>query len=463
MMSNFKKAQKGNAQELENILKENIKDVYFMLKTMLGEGQKTESATVSIFKKILPQVFNKEINSDTELSSALIMEAAKYCKRILDKEYKAFKVPKNGNYLYSSYDDLSITQNDNMCGIVLKALPMFHKFVYLLRYIYNYETKQISEIIKINADTIDVILNAEEVHLGRIEIAAKNKGCLAKTINADEFHMKLLTMKNNADLPNNIVKTIFLMADKLSAPIKAKETKKKIKITLIAVLSLLIVGIIAGTFIHTNSFTSTEAIGGADGETDITITDNTNTEADISVTDSSNTGDMHDASSNEEFTHHADIQIENHGTITIGLNGNVAPKTVENFVKLANEGFYDGLTFHRIMDGFMMQGGDPNGDGTGGSDENVVGEFSENGYENNISHTRGTISMARSSDYDSGSSQFFIVHEDSTFLDGQYAAFGQVTEGMDIVDEICTKSNPTDDNGTIPKEEQPVISSITIR
>lgn len=111
----------------------------------------------------------------------------------------------------------------------------------------------------------------------------------------------------------------------------------------------------------------------------------------------------------------------------------------------------------------MMQGGDPNGDGTGGSGTTIAGEFSDNGYENNLSHTRGAVSMARSSDYDSASSQFFIVQEDSTYLDGQYAVFGYVTEGMDVVDAICESAQPTDDNGTIPAEEQPVITSITIR
>lgn len=134
-----------------------------------------------------------------------------------------------------------------------------------------------------------------------------------------------------------------------------------------------------------------------------------------------------------------------------------------NFVKLAQDGFYDGLTFWRIIDGFMMQGGDPKGNGTGGADETIKGEFSSNGVKNDISHTRGTISMARSSDPDSASSQFFIVQSDSTFLDGDYAAFGHVTEGMDVVDKICKDAAPTDDNGTIESEKQPVIESITIK
>ena len=166
-------------------------------------------------------------------------------------------------------------------------------------------------------------------------------------------------------------------------------------------------------------------------------------------------------SDKENYT--AVIDIENYGKITLTLDADAAPKTVDNFVKLAKSGFYDGLTFHRIMEGFMMQGSDPEGTGMGGSDETIVGEFSANGYENSISHIRGTVSMARNGyDYNSASSQFFIVHKDSTFLDGQYAAFGRVTDGMDVVDKVCEDSQPTDNNGTIPKSAQPVIKSITI-
>ena len=160
--------------------------------------------------------------------------------------------------------------------------------------------------------------------------------------------------------------------------------------------------------------------------------------------------------------HHADINIRDYGEIQVELDADTAPVTVTNFVKLVQDQFYDGLTFWRIMDGFMMQGGDPKGNGTGGSGETIKGEFSSNGVDNDISHTRGTISMARSTDPDSASSQFFIVQSDSTFLDGDYAAFGHVTEGMDIVDKICKEAKPTDDNGSIKADEQPVIESIRI-
>lgn len=165
----------------------------------------------------------------------------------------------------------------------------------------------------------------------------------------------------------------------------------------------------------------------------------------------------------EEGSCTAVIEVEGYGAITLALDASAAPLTTENFVSLAKEGFYDGLTFHRIIEGFMIQGGDPNGNGTGGSEQTIKGEFSQNGVENSLSHTRGAISMARSEDFDSASSQFFIVHEDSAFLDGAYAAFGYVTEGMEVVDAICADAQPIDGNGLIAPENQPVIRSVTIQ
>lgn len=156
------------------------------------------------------------------------------------------------------------------------------------------------------------------------------------------------------------------------------------------------------------------------------------------------------------------IKIRNYGTITLSLDSGSAPETVENFAALAADGFYDGLTFHRIIKNFMIQGGDPLGTGMGGSEKKIPGEFKLNGYANNLKHTRGAISMARSSDYDSASSQFFIVHKDSPHLNGSYACFGYVTSGMSVVDKICEDANPTDNNGKIEKGDQPVIESITV-
>lgn len=139
------------------------------------------------------------------------------------------------------------------------------------------------------------------------------------------------------------------------------------------------------------------------------------------------------------------IEMENGGIIDIELYEDKAPITAANFKKLVSEGFYDGLIFHRVISGFMIQGGDPTGTGCGGSDENIKGEFLANGFNNEISHVRGVVSMARSQSFNSASSQFFIMHADGKFLDGQYAAFGKVVSGMETVDEIAgVKTNFSD-------------------
>ena len=152
------------------------------------------------------------------------------------------------------------------------------------------------------------------------------------------------------------------------------------------------------------------------------------------------------------------IFVKDYGVMSFEMDYSAAKNTATNFVELARKGYYDGLTFHRIIDGFMMQGGDPNGNGTGGSGETIKGEFTANGVENNLSHTRGAVSMARSKDYDSASSQFFIMHKDAPHLDGSYAAFGKVVEGIEVVDEIAETQVDWNDK---PIEPQ-VMKSVTI-
>ena len=155
-------------------------------------------------------------------------------------------------------------------------------------------------------------------------------------------------------------------------------------------------------------------------------------------------------------TYKVQIKVKEYGVIDLELDADNTPITVTNFIDLVKSGYYDGLKFHRIIDGFMMQGG------AGEARKSIKGEFSNNGIENKISHVRGTISMARSSEYDSGSTQFFIVQSDSTYLDGNYAAFGRVTNGMDIVDKICKFAKVIDNNGTVEEDNQPVIEYIKV-
>ena len=206
-------------------------------------------------------------------------------------------------------------------------------------------------------------------------------------------------------------------------------------------------------------------LAGCGSKTDTTDTTETTEETSAADETSDGAADTADTSEDGELLtglHHVTIDVQDYGTISLELDADTAPISVTNFINLANEGFYDGLSFHRIISGFMIQGGDPNGNGTGGSEKTIKGEFSANGVENDISHVRGVISMARANDPDSGSSQFFIVHEDSTFLDGQYAAFGHVTDGMDVVDAICEAVPVQDNNGTVAAADQPVITAVTV-
>ena len=155
------------------------------------------------------------------------------------------------------------------------------------------------------------------------------------------------------------------------------------------------------------------------------------------------------------------IEMEDGGVITFELYPDIAPQSVCNFVSLVRQGYYDGLKFHRIISGFMIQGGCPLGTGTGDPGYSILGEFEENGIENNLSHNRGVISMARSQSFNSAGSQFFICHGDPQFLDGSYAGFGKVTSGMDVVDRLA-ETPVTDGNGSVAPADMPVIKSITI-
>ena len=243
--------------------------------------------------------------------------------------------------------------------------------------------------------------------------------------------------------------------------------KSYIIIAVVVVIMLAAIGVYA--IINNNSQNKKQSEGNSINLEDTTNTESStnenNLESENQIANTQNNQTNNESGENNMYStgkHHAKIVVKNYGTIALELDADVAPITVENFANLVNEGFYNGLTFHRIISGFMIQGGDPLGNGTGGSSKTIKGEFASNGVKNSISHVRGTISMARSSMPNSASSQFFIVHKDSTFLDGQYAAFGTVTSGMEVVDKICAETAVEDDNGTVAKNNQPVIEKITM-
>lgn len=274
----------------------------------------------------------------------------------------------------------------------------------------------------------------------------------------------------NISIPNDVNASIAETIDRIASPVEAHDKTTIITVGIIAAIVIVCIVSMSLLFSNTGDDSNTDDTELVGNDTDFAQSGK-NTSGDSSSNSSSSSTDSStitsvddiDVAIDENLTYYADIVIDDYGTITVELDYETAPITVANFVALAQSGFYDGLTFHRIIEGFMMQGGDPNGNGTGGSENNIYGEFSVNGWDNDLSHKRGVISMARSNAYNSASSQFFIMHEDYTGLDGQYASFGYVVDGLDVVDDVCETAEPTDNNGTISSNKQPVIKTITIR
>ncbi len=297
-------------------------------------------------------------------------------------------------------------------GIGPVDLSLTDRYAFVLRYLGGLGTKQITHVLKRDVKAVQAIRDFEETRFG-------GEAAYKAAVEA------LKARAGAVQIPEAVNEKVAEVIDAIAGPQERKEKRMKKTALIAAGCVLVLIALVV--------LLSTVSCGGSDSTIDTSV------------------------------TYYADIAIAEYGTITVQLDQTAAPQTVDHFVELAQSGFYDGLTFHRIMEGFMMQGGCPYGNDTGGADSSVVGEFAANGWQNHLSHTRGVISMARSSDYNGASSQFFIVHEDSTFLDGQYAAFGVVTEGIEIVDAICEAAKPTDNNGTIRAQEQPVIESITIR
>ncbi len=459
MKTLIERASSGNRQAVTELYDKYWKGVKAICSGCLGDTDAANEAVVQAFRSTWDYLLNKSIKSEDEFQTILHKQAAMLCRRnFVKKGMKGLPIPQNKNFLVMKWKkeySEGATAMDNL----LNMLPDLNRYLFVLHQIAEIDEKMIRSITGYKNDVIMVAWTAEVQNIEKaLELIYKKTGLRV------DLEKEILRYRETVHLPEKYHKQILAEIDLLVKPYEKKLVQR------IVLYSACVVGavVIIGAFIAAYNKEETEITfsTGTASQEDSTSEGTANSdenETNAVVGESMETSEEDSITISDGQAYYADIEIEGYGTVTIELDHETAPITVENFVSLAEEDFYDGLTFHRIMDGFMMQGGDPNGDGTGGAEENIVGEFSNNGYENELSHTRGVVSMARSSAYDSASSQFFIVHEDSTFLDGQYAAFGWVTEGMDIVDAICTEAEPTDDNGTIPTDKQPVITSIEIR
>lgn len=451
-MSNLiQSAVKGQRKAMEQLYEANKQKAYYVAKCLLGKNSMAMEAAYFAFKNVWSGINAHGISTEDEFTHLLIRKTVDYCKKNVGKsDVKAFRIPHNRNFLIAG-DSTIAKDTENVSEEVLCKLPALQRFIFVLHTVGDYLPEQIASTFKFDMKTVSIALDAEKTNIERLTRH------LGSEYSYETVLESIRNAEEDAEVPSVLDERVGMVIDNIATPIE-KEKKKRMTIVGVSVLVgiLLIVGIV---LLATRDTTNTDSTSGDD-----TTVSDTDTTADTSII-SEPVIDL-----DESLTYYADIEIADYGTITVELDQEAAPVTVSNFVNLAQNGFYDGLTFHRIIEDFMMQGGDPNGDGTGGNTDengnevNIVGEFTDNGYENSLSHTRGAISMARATDYNSASSQFFIVHEDSSAsLDGQYAVFGYVTEGLDIVDSVCESAEPTDDNGTIEADAQPVITSITIR
>ena len=477
MLTNIQKALRGNADAMIELYQCNKQQVFYLCYTLLGDSAEADRAITQIFKNAWELLLDGKIDSEKKFTDTVIKKAVNYCKnKISKKDQKLFRIPQNKNFSATQYSSESIATNGDACGQILSNLPVLHRFIYVCSALAGWSQDEIATLIRSNKDTVRIALEAEETNITKIcDCIKKNTGEYV-SLSVDEFHDLLLVNQNNAIIPKAVDSVVFMTIDSLATPIAVKRKRKLITVfaTVIGAVLLsilLIIGIVALVSAskkqaeYDRGYEAGYNAGYNDGY-DYGYDEGYDYGYEDSLYDDT---EMTWLTEVESPTHYAIIDIADYGQITVALDGNSAPETVENFVTLAEEGFYDGLTFHRIIEGFMMQGGDPDADGTGGNTDedgneiNITGEFYYNGYDNYLSHVRGAISMARADDYDSASSQFFIVHEDSTdSLDMLYAAFGYVIEGMDVVDAVCEAAEPTDDNGTIEYEAQPVITTIMI-
>ena len=455
MSTLIQKARKGNRDAMTQLYQSNKQQVIYLCNALLCDPKAADNACVHVFKHSWDYLLNGKISTEKEFTDFVVRKAINHCKnKLIKKNSKAFRIPVSKNFAGTQYTPETVSTVGNACDQILESLPVLHRFIYVANVLAEWSEDEIAELIHSNAETVRIALDAEESNLSKILSCISKKTGENANLGVEEFHQLLVEGELAYTVTRAVDSTVIFAIDSIAEPLEAKAKKKMTMTTIIVVVSCILIA--ALVFGVVKIATST----GTPDDTDTTdTTDNTD----------DTTEEITWLTEVESPTHYAIIDIADYGQITVALDGNTAPETVENFVTLAEEGFYDGLTFHRIIEGFMMQGGDPDADGTGGNKDedgneiNITGEFYYNGYDNYLSHVRGAISMARSNDYDSASSQFFIVHEDATSsLDMLYAAFGYVIEGMDVVDSVCEAAEPTDDNGTIEAEDQPVITTITI-
>ncbi len=456
----LKLASKGDKKALQQLYHQYAKTSYYLCCYFLKSEQAAAEATVTVFSQVFAATVGQPVLNEQLFKALVLGKTVEVTKANIQKNAPtafrdAEKSAVDGSYQAAkNAADPTAEEKQNLIK-ALRSLQNRQCYTLTMLTCFGLQKHQLAQYMKLDSDKIDASLaRAKESFRKTLQLPENSRRELEDQLRAVKAAMQ--EQAAAATVPPQVEKSVLAEAQKIAKFVTAKFLKHlAVAAAGVIVAAGLVFGGIA-LFKNSNNAADYDA-SSAENQSAQGSSENQSTQSVHATNQSSTTGPEFKA------TKHAQIAIKNYGTISLELYGEEAPITVNNFVKLANEGFYNGLTFHRIISGFMIQGGDPNGDGTGGSTENIKGEFSQNGVENRILHTRGTISMARSSENDSASSQFFIMQQDATHLDGAYAAFGRVTSGLEIVDKICENTPVTDSNGTVTAENQPVITSVKIK
>ena len=415
-------AAKGSKAARVRLYDQNHKMVYFLCLRFLKNEKTAEAATRKIFADIW-----ESLDLALDMRLQLIVAASRYCKdQLLEQDEKAFEpigeVPAKMPAAKADADSTEMYVN-----YMLSKLDNLHLFVFLLKSTFGLNNTEVGELLDLDSIVVNKLMNeAEDLARHTVNNMKSRKDC---PIQHYEHVIQLLQHQMmHAEVPKELTAQILGDIEENAAP------ASKIKwISIVAACVLLFAAVLYPVINTVPNYTDkTYAV----------------IEVDLSPIAAALPSDLDPV-----------------GQIVVELDASIAPKTVANFIELSESGFYDGLTFHRVVYDFMIQGGDPKGDGTGGSDKAIEGEFYENGFPNPLSHVRGVISMARrGNDNNSATSQFFIMHTstNASALNGKYAAFGWVVDGMDYVDAIAAFTYTSDPNGTVPAEYQTKINKITI-
>ena len=444
----IKNAAMGQGKAMTALYQANKNTLYSVAQGLLPEERQASAAVATALRETWSNLKAAKLNTPDQFTALVLGRTVEQCKRLtLQKNPKALRVPHGRNVTLP--DTLPIKDSfSSETDYILANLPVLHRYVFVLSTLAALPAMQIAKLLQVDLGLVEDMIGAQEENIAKLQkLSSKGYDSSLPQLVA------LLALPAPDALNASCLETIDAIAAAKAPALKKQQITQAIiiAVALLVVLAIVVLGIMAVENGDDTDPTFTSS----------TSNNSTNTQTDNTAADGAPKNSA--PALDEKTVYYADIDIADYGKITVKLDQSAAPATCANFVNLVNKGFYNGLTFHRIMEGFMMQGGCPYGNGGGSAEENVLGEFAQNGIDNPLSHTRGAISMARATDPNSGSSQFFICHQSSTFLDGGYACFGYVTEGLEVVDAVCTQAEPTDDNGTIPAAAQPVITSITIR